>query len=157
MVRVGHRTREGTDYNCHDVARRAQLFDDTTRCQQIIASSDSAEQKALERAMSGFDSQTRNGECLCTARRANLCKSSRNPNLRRLLSGTGNRVLAESSQPSRLYLGSSFQGRRPTGLSILALGGKRPSRARADGCSAGAYLSLSHPHPPFQTPRANYY
>ncbi|CAN0356037.1 unnamed protein product [Laminaria digitata] len=51
---------EGTNYNCAEqfiMARKARLFNDTTHHQQIMTSSDPAEQKALGRAVSGFNEQ----------------------------------------------------------------------------------------------------
>ncbi|CAN0535558.1 unnamed protein product [Laminaria digitata] len=51
---------EGINYNCAEqfiMAQKAHLFNDTTHHQQIMTSSDPAEQKSLGRVVSGFNEQ----------------------------------------------------------------------------------------------------
>ena len=75
-----------TDYNCAEkylMAHKAELFDDTTRYQKIMASSDPAEEKAIRRAIgravSGFDKRMWDSSLLKIAHQTNLSKFGRNP------------------------------------------------------------------------------
>jgi len=97
---------EGINYNCAEqfiMAHKACLFNDTTRQQQIMTSSDPAEQKALGRAVSGFNEQLWIHERVSIAHEANLCKFGQNPNLRRALLETGNKILAEASPYDKVW------------------------------------------------------
>lgn len=73
------------------MVHKAEPFDYTTRYQQIMASPDPAEQKAVGRAVSGPGETVWDTGGLGTAHQTNLRKFGQNPNLRSFLLGTDKR------------------------------------------------------------------
>ena len=85
------------------MAEKARLFGDLATLQQILASSNPGQAKALGRSVQGFVEQTWNECCWDVVVRGNLGKFSQNPPLRDFLLATQNRVLVEASPHDRIW------------------------------------------------------
>lgn len=76
---------------------KSLLFGDTVIANQIIKTNNPKEQKALGRKVSGFNEDIWNKQKLEIVIKGNLLKFSQNPELKRQLLSTGNKILVEGS------------------------------------------------------------
>lgn len=90
--------------------RKAVCFGDVKVAEQILATEDVAEIKALGRIVSGYDESLWNGVRQIVVYEGLLAKFSQNPNLKEQLKGTGSAVLAECAVKDRIWgIGLSMQ------------------------------------------------
>ena len=91
---------DGVTYCCNEqymMAQKALLFGDKAVYDEIMASSEPKEIKALGRQVSGFDSDVWDRHKYGIVLSANIAKFSQNGALKEFLLGTGDAVLAEAS------------------------------------------------------------
>lgn len=90
--------------------RKAVCFGDVKVAEQILATEDVAEIKALGRLVSGYDESLWNGVRQIVVYEGLLAKFSQNPELWEQLKGTGSAVLAECAVKDRIWgIGLSMQ------------------------------------------------
>jgi ribA/ribD-fused uncharacterized protein len=77
--------------------KKALLFGDKDIAKQILSTSIPDEQKSLGRMVKGFDRTIWDQHCFSIVYEANLAKFSQNPELKKELIATGNRVIVEAS------------------------------------------------------------
>lgn len=83
--------------------RKAVCFGDVKVAEQIHATEDVAEIKALGRLVSGYDESLWNGVRQIVVYEGLLTKFSQNPDLRKQLKETGSAVLAECAVKDRIW------------------------------------------------------
>ena len=83
--------------------RKAVCFGDVKVAEQILATEDVAEIKALGRLVSGYDESLWNGVRQIVVYEGLLAKFSQNPDLRKQLKETGSAVLAECAVKDRIW------------------------------------------------------
>ena len=98
---------EGWHYLFHDGAiydvSQAVCFGDVKVAEQILATEDVAEIKALGRLVSGYDESLWNGVRQIVVYEGLLAKFSQSPDLRKQLKETGSAVLAECAVKDRIW------------------------------------------------------
>jgi len=77
--------------------KKALLFGDKDIAKQILSTSIPDEQKSLGRMVKGFDRTIWDQHCFSIVYEANLAKFLQNPELKKELIATGNRVIVEAS------------------------------------------------------------
>ncbi len=77
--------------------KKALLFGDKDIAKQILSTSIPDEQKSLGRLVKGFDRTIWDQHCFSIVYEANLAKFSQNPELKKELIATGDRVIVEAS------------------------------------------------------------
>ena len=83
--------------------RKAVCFGDVKVAEQILATEDVAEIKALGRLVSGYDESLWNGVRQIVVYEGLLAKFLQNPDLRKQLKETGSAVLAECAVKDRIW------------------------------------------------------
>ena len=83
--------------------RKAVCFGDVKVAEQILATEDVAEIKALGRLVSGYDESLWNGVRQIVVYEGLLAKFSQSPDLRKQLKETGSAVLAECAVKDRIW------------------------------------------------------
>ncbi len=83
--------------------RKAVCFGDVKVAEQILATEDAAEIKALGRLVSGYDESLWNGVRQIVVYEGLWAKFSQNPDLRKQLKETGSAVLAECAVKDRIW------------------------------------------------------
>lgn len=83
--------------------RKAVCFGDVKAAEQILATEDAAEIKALGRLVSGYDESLWNGVRQIIVYEGLLAKFLQNPDLRKQLKETGSAVLAECAVKDRIW------------------------------------------------------
>ena len=83
--------------------RKAVCFGDVKVAEQILATEDVAEIKALGRLVSGYDESLWNGVRQIVVYEGLLAKFSQNPELKERLKSTGSTVLAECAVKDRIW------------------------------------------------------
>lgn len=97
---------DGTEYASAEhymMAEKARLFEDSEALGRIICARTPAEAKGLGRSVRGYSDEVWAHERFEIVVRANAAKFSQNPELSRLLEGTGDRVLVEASPHDRVW------------------------------------------------------
>ena len=82
---------------------KALLMGDDATAEKILAAKNPAEAKALGREVSDFDQEVWDANCDGVVERANLLKFSQDDRLRKILLGTGNREIVETSPNDRFW------------------------------------------------------
>lgn len=136
---------QGNVYGCCEqymMAEKARLFGDAECLAQILAEPHPAKQKALGRAVRGFDDAVWCAHREDIVYNGNLLKFSQNDDLRQLLLETGARRIAEASPTDRIWgigLGASDPAARDErqwrGANLL---GNALERVRATLAAAAA-------------------
>lgn len=85
------------------MAEKARLFHDRAHLEQILASSNPGQAKALGRKVAGFDSAVWEKHAWGAVVAGNMAKFTQNPLLGEYLVQTGDRVLVESSPQDRIW------------------------------------------------------
>ena len=85
------------------MAEKARLFGDSETRAKILASDSPREHKALGRQVRGFDQALWERERLAIVIRGNLAKFGQDPDLRRALLATGDRLMVEASPIDRIW------------------------------------------------------
>jgi len=85
------------------MAHKAWLFGDAEAAERILAAGHPGEAKKLGRAVRGFDEQVWNDHRFDIVVRGNITKFGQNPELRRFLLATADRVLVEASPYDRIW------------------------------------------------------
>lgn len=91
---------DGVEYGCAEqymMAQKALLFGDLVRHRAVMATSNPAEQKAIGRAVKGFDKRTWDSVSRDVVMRASLHKFTSDPRLRAKLLMTEGTTLVEAS------------------------------------------------------------
>lgn len=99
-------TIDGKEYNCCEqymMEQKAILFGDQEIAEKIMKENDPREQKKLGRAVKGFDRSKWDQKCFSVIYVANLAKFSQNPDLKKELMETGDRILVEASPLDGIY------------------------------------------------------
>lgn len=99
-------TIDGVEYASAEhwmMAAKARLFGDEASVPAILAARTPAEAKVLGRKVSGFDDERWAAERFALVVRGNVAKFGQDPELRRYLLGTANRVLVEASPRDRIW------------------------------------------------------
>ncbi len=99
-------TVDGVTYSCAEqfmMAEKARLFGDAETLAEILAADHPKTQKALGRAVRGFDEARWTRACRDVVLRGNRAKFAQNDDLRALLLATGDKVLAEASPTDRIW------------------------------------------------------
>ncbi|HEX4787972.1 MAG TPA: NADAR family protein [Actinospica sp.] len=97
---------DGVDYASAEhwmMAEKARLFGDDETLAAIIAAATPAEAKKLGRLVRGFDDARWEAAGFDAVVRGNVHKFGQDPELRRYLLGTANRVLVEASPRDRIW------------------------------------------------------
>lgn len=97
---------DGIPYNCGEqfmMAEKARVFNDPSNEAQILVTTNPGTQKALGRAVVGFDADLWNSICRGIVFRGNLARFEQNETLRDHLLATGNRTLVEASPKDRIW------------------------------------------------------
>jgi ribA/ribD-fused uncharacterized protein len=97
---------DGVEYGSAEhwmMAAKARLFGDEASVPAILAARTPAEAKVLGREVSGFDEERWAAERFELVVRGNVAKFGQDPELRRYLLGTANRVLVEASPRDRIW------------------------------------------------------
>jgi ribA/ribD-fused uncharacterized protein len=93
-------------YNCCEqymMAEKARVFEDAEALEEILASSNPREQKAIGRRVRRFDESIWTRVCRGIVYEANLAKFSQNPDLEQLLLATGEKLIVEASLTDRIW------------------------------------------------------
>lgn len=85
------------------MAKKAELFKDTEIFQQIIASADPKQVKALGRLVKGYDDVIWQQQRFDIVVQGNCAKFSQNSLLKQFLIGTGTQVLVEASPVDKIW------------------------------------------------------
>lgn len=99
-------TVDGVDYMCAEqfmMAEKARLFGDSETRAKILASDSPREHKALGRQVRGFDQALWERERLAIVIRGNVAKFGQDPELRRALLATGDRLMVEASPLDKIW------------------------------------------------------
>lgn len=83
--------------------RKALLFGDEEAAQRIVVASHPRQAKMLGRRVRGFDEQTWVVERRAIVREASVAKFGQSDELRKFLTGTGERILVEASPTDRIW------------------------------------------------------
>jgi ribA/ribD-fused uncharacterized protein len=83
--------------------RKALLMNDTAVASQILEADTPAKAKALGRSVQNFDQKVWDAECDNVVEEGNWLKFSQNENLGKVLLGTGDREIVETSPNDRLW------------------------------------------------------
>lgn len=127
----------GVRYSCVEqwmMAEKARLFGDEASRRAILKARSPARQKALGRTVRGFDERTWSWHRYRIVLLGTVAKYEQNPELRRLLFGTGDLTIVEASPEDPIWgigMGSgdpNVLDRRRWGLNLL---GKAIMEARA--------------------------
>ena len=97
---------DGVTYCCMEqymMAEKARVFGDGPILSRILASADPGEIKALGRQVAGFDGRVWDVHKYTVVLEGNFQKFLQNPELKRLLLDTGERVLTEASPYDRIW------------------------------------------------------
>jgi len=106
---------DGARYLCCEqymMAGKARLFGDEETLAEILAAQTPKEHKALGRKVRGYDDARWKAVCQEIVYRGNLAKYTQNPELRELLLGTGELILAEAS-PTDVLWGIGYAADHP--------------------------------------------
>jgi ribA/ribD-fused uncharacterized protein len=117
---------DGARYNCAEqfmMAEKARLFGDEGTLEEILAAPSPREQKALGRQVSGFEEARWKAVCREVVFRGNVAKFTQNEDLRALLLGSGDLVLAEASPTDRIW-GIGLAAEHPRATQRAAWPGK---------------------------------
>lgn len=79
------------------MAEKAMLFKDLETREKILHTHDPKKQKALGRQVKHFNETIWQNKCVGIVTRGNLAKFSQNPEMRKVLFETGDKILAEAS------------------------------------------------------------
>lgn len=108
-------TIDGVEYDCAEqymMAQKARVFGDEQALEEIMASSNPAEQKAIGRRVKGFDRRQWDSISRDVVMRASLAKFTDNPKLRAQLLRTEGTLLVEAS-PTDVIWGIGLDERDP--------------------------------------------
>lgn len=106
---------DGIRYTCAEqfmMAEKARLFGDEEIRQQILATESPRQHKRLGRKVRGFKEQRWVEHRSEIVYRANMAKFSQNPDMKRQLLETGDRILVEASPLDRIW-GIGLRGDDP--------------------------------------------
>ena len=133
-------TIQDSSYLCVEqylMAEKARLFGDLSSLNIIMKSVDPAEHKRLGRSVSGFDHAVWDRERFDIAITGNYAKFAHNPDMRRDVLSTGDRILAEAS-PFDNQWGIGLRAYNPEAL--------HPSTWRGKNILAGiSKMQTGHP------------
>ncbi len=97
---------EGVKYNCCEqymMAKKAELFGDIEVRDQIMATSNPREQKALGRKVKGFKEDTWNDVACMIVYAGNYCKFTQDERLLQSLLATDDKTLVEASPYDKIW------------------------------------------------------
>ncbi len=97
---------DGIKYICCEqymMHQKALFFGDTDTAEKIMLTSDPRDQKQLGRQVKGFDKDRWDRVNLRIVYKGNLAKFTQNPDLKKQLLETGNRILVEASPYDQIW------------------------------------------------------
>lgn len=96
----------GVEYNCAEqymMAEKARLFEDEEALAAIMETDCPREQKRLGRLIQGFDEDTWNEVALDVVTKGNFAKFSQNPQMKKWLLETQDKILVEASPYDKIW------------------------------------------------------
>jgi len=97
---------DGIEYNCAEqymMAEKARMFGDEEALDEIMDTDDPSEQKRLGRLVQGFDEDRWNEVAVDIVVKGNLAKFGQNPELKKVLLATGDKIIVEASPYDRIW------------------------------------------------------
>jgi hypothetical protein len=103
---ISHMIIDGIKYNCGEqymMYQKALFFGDHEIAQKVLSEKNPRNQKALGRQIVGFDKKKWDEVCMGIVYKGNYAKFTQNPELKKEMLSTGNKIFVEASPEDSIW------------------------------------------------------